>query len=67
MKYLPILFAALAGCSSWHWEKAGGDYAQDEKYCKQQTYSGTDGMVTKEIVRRMHSCMEKRGWKKVDH
>lgn len=65
MKYLSVLLLLLTGCASWHWEKAGGNYAQDEKFCKQQTYTGTDGMVTKEMVRRMHGCMEAKGWRKV--
>lgn len=65
MKYLSVLLLLLTACASWHWEKAGGNYAQDEKFCKQQTYTGTDGMVTKEMVRRMHGCMEAKGWRKV--
>lgn len=60
----------LAGCAllspSWHWEKPGGDYDADVRFCKQQTYSGTDGNVTNASVRRMHACMEAKGWKKVE-
>jgi hypothetical protein len=52
---------------SWHWEKPGGDYSADEKYCKLQAYSGADGVVTKANVRIMHSCLEGRGWRKVDN
>ena len=65
-----ILFAALAGCAlrpAWHWEKANAtdeDYERDVKFCKQQTYSGTDYMVTTESVRRMHHCLESKGWRK---
>jgi len=66
MKYALILLAGLtAGCASWHWEKPGGDYDVDEKYCKLQAYSGADGMVTNANVRKMHACMESRGWRKV--
>lgn len=68
MKYLLVVLMALSGCASWHWEKSGAsaaDYDADEKYCKLQAYSGTDGMVTQAHVRRMHDCMGARGWKKV--
>jgi len=63
-----IAFIGLAACSSWHWEKRGaydGEYAQDEKVCKLEVYSGTDGMVTNASVRRMHACMLAKGWQKV--
>ncbi len=67
MKLLMIAFLGLAACSSWHWEKRDGldgDLAGDEKHCKQEVYSGTDGMVTNASVRRMHACMQARGWQK---
>lgn len=74
MKHVSRLILAvtvLSGCSllspGWHWEKPGGDYAQDERFCKSQTYSGTDGMVTQSTVRRMHACMESRGWRKTEN
>lgn len=70
-KTIPLLFLAiLAGCAlgpRWHWERPGAspeDYDVDEKFCKVQSYSGTDGMVTKASVRRMHACLEARGWRK---
>ena len=66
----PVFALALTSCSlwpSWHWEKPGGDYSADEKYCKLQAYSGADGAVTKANVRVMHSCLEGRGWRKVDN
>lgn len=68
MKLLILVFIALAGCSSWHWEKRGaldGDYARDENFCKQQVYSTADGVVTKASVRSVHACMMARGWQKV--
>lgn len=70
MKSLLMLIAALtlAGCAlwpGWHWEKPGGDYGNDERYCKLQAYSGADGMVTQANVRVMHRCLEERGWRKV--
>mgnify|MGYP001389479027 FL=1 len=68
MKFALILVLSLTGCAlwpTWHWEKPGGDYSEDEKYCKLQAYSGADGAVTKANVRIMHSCLEGRGWRKV--
>ncbi|MCL2344542.1 MAG: hypothetical protein FWC58_01650 [Desulfobulbus sp.] len=68
MKFLIPALLVLAGCASWHWEKRGAsaaDYDLDEKYCKLQTYSGTEGLVTNASVRRMHACLEAKGWSKV--
>lgn len=65
-----LLFPILAGClfgPGWHWEKPGAaeeEYAADLKRCKLATYSGTDGMVNQQQVRRMQMCMEARGWRK---
>ena len=65
------LLVLVAGCSlrpGWHWEKPGADdaaYEQDIKFCKLQAYSGADIAVTNENVRRMHACMQGRGWRKV--
>ena len=73
MRALLVTVAGLmiSACSlfspRWHWEKAGGDYEQDERICKAQAYSGTDGMVTNASVRKMHTCMEYRGWRKVEN
>lgn len=67
MRLLIITLLGLTACSSWHWEKPGaldGDYVRDETVCKQQVYSGTDGIVTNASVRRMHACMMSRGWLK---
>ena len=64
------LLPALTACAlfpSWHWAKPGAtpaDYAFDETQCKAQIYSGTDGLVTHASVRRMHACLEARGWRK---
>ncbi|MDP2880753.1 MAG: hypothetical protein Q8N89_04120 [Azonexus sp.] len=65
---LIIAFIGLAGCSSWHWEKRGaldGEYRRDEIFCKQQVYTSADGVVTNASVRRMHACMQAKGWQKV--
>lgn len=72
MKILCLLFAGLAGCvlaPGWHWERPGAapaDYAEDERICKVETYAFNNGAVTRASVRRMHACMEARGWRKVD-
>ena len=61
---------ALAGCASWHWEKRGASEADDdldEIHCKAQSYSGTDGMVTQASVRKMHNCLQAKGWRKVEN
>lgn len=71
-RFLTVLIAGLlAACAlapAWHWEKKGGgeaDYSFDEAQCKAKLHAGTDGMVTKESVRRMQACMEAKGWSKV--
>ncbi|MER2539514.1 MAG: hypothetical protein ABTQ26_09755 [Azonexus sp.] len=68
--FLLASFLCLAGCASWHWEKHGAsddDYTLDEKNCKIQSYSGTDGMVTQASVRKMHNCLQAKGWHKVEN
>jgi hypothetical protein len=70
MKLLILAFLGLSACSSWHWEKRGaleGEYGRDETFCKQLVYTGTDGIVTNASVRRMHACMQAKGWQKVDN
>ena len=77
MKLLMLVLLGLAGCSSWHWEKRGaldGDYTRDEIFCKQHPLGGcnmgnttADGVVTNASVRRMHACMQAKGWQKVDN
>lgn len=69
--FLVLLSVASGGCalwSSWHWEKNGAspaDYERDERICKQYVYPSADGMVTQAQVRRMHLCLESKGWVKV--
>lgn len=66
-----VLLAAIAGCAlfpSARWEKKGAseaDYKFDETQCKAKTYAGNDGAVTNATVRRMHACLEGRGWSRV--
>ena len=72
--FVATFFVAVNGCAlrpGWHWAKPGavdGEYDADLTFCKAQTYAwATDGMVTGESVRRMHACMEARGWRKVEN
>lgn len=77
MKTCPMkcLFLAiplgLAACTTLHWEKPGASedqYRTDLNYCKGVSYPvGSDGMVTKEMVRRMEGCMEAHGWRKTNN
>jgi hypothetical protein len=64
----------VTGCSllqpSWRWSKSGAseaDYDADIRFCKSQTDQAIDGTVTIASVRRIHGCMERRGWRKVQH
>lgn len=65
-----VLLLGAAGCAlrpTWHWEKPGASeeqYTAEVNQCKAATYSGTDGMVTTQMVRRMQACMEAKGWRK---
>ena len=69
---LVIACLCLSACAllgpGWHWEKPGGGQAaleHDRNVCKARVYSGSNGEVTQEGVRRMHACMEGLGWSKV--
>jgi hypothetical protein len=70
---LMAVLVLVAGCAlrpDWHWERAGAsgdDLDRDVRLCKQAVYSGTDGNVNNASVRRMHNCMEARGWRKQDN
>lgn len=67
-----VALLAVAGCSllqpAWRWSKSGAseaDYESDIRFCKSQTDQAVDGTVTNASVRRIHGCMEHRGWRKV--
>lgn len=69
-----ITLMASAGCSllqpAWHWSRPGAseaDYEADIRFCKSQTDQAIDGTVTNASVRRIHGCMERRGWRKVQN
>lgn len=69
-KTVAMFLLSLAGCAlrpTWHWEKPGAgeeQYRADLNHCKGVSYPGADGMVTGEMLRRMHACMEAHGWRK---
>jgi len=71
---LMSILLAMAGCSlfqpAWHWSRPGAseaDYEVDIRFCKSQTDQAIDGTVTNASVRRIHGCMERRGWRKVEN
>lgn len=72
-RYLKLVTLCLlfTGCSlrqDWHWERAkasDADYETDLRFCKANTDQALNGAVTYESVRRIHACMEGRGWKKI--
>lgn len=72
-KAIALLLLSVAACAlrpTWHWEKPGAtdeQYTSDLNHCKGISYSGTDGMVTKEMLRRMEACMEAKGWRKASN
>jgi hypothetical protein len=74
-RFIQMLIVSLliSGCVlwlTWHWERVGSidaDYEADLKFCKSQTDQSINGTVTNETVRRMHGCMNSRGWKRVDN
>lgn len=69
-----VALLAMTGCSllqpAWHWSRPGAseaDYEADIRFCKSQTDQAIDGAVTNASVRRIHGCMERRGWRKVQN
>lgn len=65
---LTLFFAGCALRPDWHWERPGAsdaDYETDMRFCKSTTDQALNGSVTYESVRRVHACMEDRGWNKV--
>ncbi|MGC1519798.1 MAG: hypothetical protein WA787_13670 [Azonexus sp.] len=68
-----LFLATLTGCAlkpTWHWEKPGAsdqEYSFDLNQCKAATYSDASGFVTNESVRRMFSCMERKGWSRKEN
>lgn len=67
-----LVIFSLSGCAmndDWHWEKANGDSQSrmDEGQCRAQGLAGTGGMVTYGTVMIMYSCMQGKGWYKVNN
>jgi hypothetical protein len=67
------LVLVLSGCAlrpTWHWERPGAsdeEYLFDVNQCKAAVYKDASGIVTQESVRWMQTCMERKGWRKVEN
>ena len=70
---LLVIAVVLTGCATdkgWHWEKAGSNpmtFDMDNAQCRAQGLAGTGGMVTWGTVMIMDSCMQGKGWYKVNN
>jgi hypothetical protein len=68
-----LVIFSLSGCAmdkGWHWEKANGDYQSfnmDDGQCRAQALAGTGGMVNWGTLMIMQSCMQGKGWYKVNN
>lgn len=69
-----ILFAvSLTGCATnnnnWHWEKRGAsgyEFDMDNGQCRAQGFAGTGGMLTWGTIMIIDSCLQGKGWYKVN-
>ncbi len=53
----------------WYWEKPGAtsrDFNMDSGQCRAQAFSGTGGMLSFGTVMIMESCMQGKGWYRVN-
>ena len=75
MKIFCTLIATicLTGCATntnnWHWEKSGSseyEFNIDNGQCRAQGFAGTGGMLTWGTIMIIHSCLEGKGWYKVN-
>lgn len=73
---LALLTSAVllqVGCATnkgSHWEKQGStqnEFNMDLGQCRAQALSGTGGMVSVGTVMIMESCMQGKGWYRVDN
>lgn len=70
---LMVIAVFLTGCATdkgWSWQKNGAsnqDFNMDNAQCRAQGLAGTGGMVSFGTVMIMHSCMEGKGWYKVNN
>jgi hypothetical protein len=73
---ISVAIIAITGCASntnntnkWHWEKSGSsayDFNIDNGQCRAQAFAGTGGMLTMGTIMIHYSCLEGKGWYKVN-
>lgn len=64
----------LTGCAAsnnnnWHWEKRGAssyEFDIDNGQCRAQGFAGTGGMLTWGTIFIIDSCLQGKGWYKVN-
>ena len=64
----------LSGCATnnnnnWHWEKQGAssyEFDIDNGQCRAQGFAGTGGMLTWGTIMIIDSCLQGKGWYKVN-
>ena len=74
MKTICILAITLGltGCATnnkWHWEKTGSstnEFNMDIGQCKAQALAGTGGYLNMGTIMIADSCMQGKGWYKVN-
>jgi hypothetical protein len=64
----------LSGCATnnnnnWHWEKSGAseyEFNMANGQCRAQGFAGTGGMLTMGTIMIIDSCLQGKGWYKVN-
>lgn len=65
----------LKGCATnnnnnnWHWEKRGSssyEFDMDNGQCRAQGFAGTGGVLNWGTIMIIQSCLEGKGWYKVN-
>jgi len=69
-----LITILLTGCATnntnnWHWEKRGAsgyEFDIDNGQCRAQGFAGTGGMLTWGTIMIIDSCLQGKGWYKVN-
>ena len=70
-----LIAFCLAGCATnnnnnnWHWEKRGSssyEFDMDNGQCRAQGFAGTGGVLNWGTIMIIQSCLEGKGWYKVN-
>jgi hypothetical protein len=73
--FILLIAAGITGCATnnnnnnWHWEKPGSssnEFNMDNGQCRAQGFAGTGGMLTWGTIMIVDSCMQGKGWYKVN-